>query len=221
MKLAIVGAFLGLALFLPQAAGATTLVQGNFGGKVNAGSSAVRAPFNVASTGIVQGMTLNGSAVFDSDVVPASGLALVSFAGLTDPSDAFEFNIGSLHFDLGTATTGSAGITPAILFNNGAFAGLNYVSDFLYSDGLTYQLRFNSLNFTVRQVDPVTGFNSNSTINITGKLDLGGFASQSPYVEGPPGGAGVPEPSTWALMIVGLGGAGAMLRRRRALAVAA
>jgi hypothetical protein len=221
MKLAIVGAFLGLALFLPQAAGATTLVQGHFGGKVNAGSSAVRAPFNVASTGIVQGMTLSGSAVFDSDIVPASGLALVSFAALTDPSDAFEFNIGSLHFDLGTATTGSAGITPAILFNDGAFAGLNYVSDFLYSDGLTYQLRFNSLNFTVRQVDPVTGFNSNSTINITGKLNLGGFASESPYVEGTPGGPGVPEPSTWALMIVGLGGAGAMLRRRRAVAVTA
>jgi hypothetical protein len=218
MKLAIVGAFLGLALFLPQAAGATTLVQGNFSGKVNSGGSAVKAPFNVASTGIVQGMSLTGSAVFDSSIVPASGgLSLVSFASLTNPAAAFDFNIGALHFDLGNATPTPLGITPAILFNNGVFAGLNYVSDFLFSDGNTYQLRFNSLNFTVRQVDPVTGFNSNSTINFAGKLDLGGFTSQSPFVDG----AGVPEPSTWALMIAGLGGAGAMLRRRRAVAVTA
>jgi len=32
--------------------------------------------------------------------------------------------------------------------------------------------------------------------------------------------AGVPEPATWAVMLVGLGGAGAMLRRRRALLAA-
>jgi hypothetical protein len=35
------------------------------------------------------------------------------------------------------------------------------------------------------------------------------------------GPGGVPEPATWALMIVGFGGAGAMLRRRRAALVAA
>jgi hypothetical protein len=33
-----------------------------------------------------------------------------------------------------------------------------------------------------------------------------------------PSPAGVPEPSTWALMIAGFGGAGAMLRRRSAAA---
>jgi hypothetical protein len=32
---------------------------------------------------------------------------------------------------------------------------------------------------------------------------------------------GVPEPASWALMIVGFGSAGAMLRRRRSLAMAA
>lgn len=31
----------------------------------------------------------------------------------------------------------------------------------------------------------------------------------------PPRGESVPEPSAWALMIIGFGGAGAMIRRRR------
>jgi hypothetical protein len=33
--------------------------------------------------------------------------------------------------------------------------------------------------------------------------------------------AGVPEPASWALMLVGFGGMGALLRRRRPRAVAA
>jgi hypothetical protein len=36
----------------------------------------------------------------------------------------------------------------------------------------------------------------------------------------PPVTGGIPEPSTWALLIAGFGGAGGMLRRRRALAAA-
>jgi hypothetical protein len=32
-----------------------------------------------------------------------------------------------------------------------------------------------------------------------------------------PGVAGVPEPTTWAMMIIGFGSAGSIVRRRRAL----
>ncbi len=39
--------------------------------------------------------------------------------------------------------------------------------------------------------------------------------------DAPPLNGGVPEPATWAMMILGLGGAGAMLRRRRGAAVLA
>jgi hypothetical protein len=210
MKLAVVGALLGLGLFLPQAAGAVTLVQANFSGTLTSGSSAVKAPFNGAGSGIVQGMTFSGSFVYDSDLFSNVGLVLVPFATLSNPDSALQFTIGGLSFDLGDATTGSTGIAPKIQFNNGVFNGFNYVSDFTYSDGLDYRLRFNSKNFTVRRIDEATGFNVGTTINFQGNLSS--TITQAPYVQPSPG---VPEPSSWALMILGFGGAGAVLRQRR------
>jgi hypothetical protein len=44
---------------------------------------------------------------------------------------------------------------------------------------------------------------------------VGSFASDSANV-----GNGVPEPATWAMMIVGFGGVGVLMRRRRAFAFA-
>jgi len=41
------------------------------------------------------------------------------------------------------------------------------------------------------------------------------------FVEGTPAAAAVPEPASWALMVVGFGIAGATMRRRRAFALAA
>jgi len=46
-------------------------------------------------------------------------------------------------------------------------------------------------------------------------VGIGGLAPAAP------GGGAVPEPATWALLIMGFGGAGAMLRRRSAAAAAA
>jgi hypothetical protein len=67
-----------------------------------------------------------------------------------------------------------------------------------------------------------------------GSYDVTGLAIQSPFgagaaaielgaVDGLAGGVGngVPEPATWAMMLMGFGGLGALLRRRRASAIAA
>lgn len=51
--------------------------------------------------------------------------------------------------------------------------------------------------------------------------DDGGNANLLFYSDPNPGVVGVPEPSTWAIMMVGLFGMGAALRRRRTVAVAA
>lgn len=54
---------------------------------------------------------------------------------------------------------------------------------------------------------------ANGTIDDIRQIRIGGFAD----VDGGGGGTGaIPEPATWAMMIIGFAGAGAALRRRRA-----
>lgn len=211
------GVTLALGLAFAGAANATTLVQVDFSGTLTPGNAAVRAPFNAPGSGITQGMAVAGSFIYDKDLVTGSGFELVSFASLTiAPDSAFQFDIGGLSFDLGDATTGSIGIAPAIQFNNGVFNGFNYVSDFVYTNDLDYRLRFNSRNFQIKRVDPVTGFNIGSTVYVQGNLSST-LTNERAYVA-PSGPTGVPEPASWALMILGFGSAGAALRRRRAIA---
>ena len=59
-----------------------------------------------------------------------------------------------------------------------------------------------------------------TTLTTNGTFTLGApyqinSISVSYQVSGPADLGGIPEPGAWALMIVGFGGAGAMLRRRR------
>lgn len=54
-------------------------------------------------------------------------------------------------------------------------------------------------------------FTTNADIDGTGQTRFGGMVADG-------GITSVPEPGTWALMIMGFGGAGAMIRRRRAVA---
>lgn len=220
MNKLIAGVTLALGLAVASSPNAATLVQVDFSGTLTSGGVAVRAPFNGASSGITQGMTVLGSFVYDKDLVTGSGLELVSFASLAvDPDSAFQFDIGGLSYNLGDATTGSIGITPAIQFSNGAFNGFNFVSDFAYSDGLDYRLRFNSKNFQIKRVDPVTGFNIGTTVYVQGNLSSTLTNERAYVAPGGPNGA-VPEPTTWALMIIGFGGAAAALRSRRKALIA-
>jgi len=52
-------------------------------------------------------------------------------------------------------------------------------------------------------------------VGFTREADLGNFAFAARWLDSPlPGGADVPEPATWALMLAGFGLVGATLRRR-------
>ena len=81
--------------------------------------------------------------------------------------------------------------------------------------------------FTYNGADLARGTNPGTTLNYSFQAQSGANslrffqASQtegSPIIDNITVSAAVPEPMTWALMILGFGGAGAMLRRRGALA---
>jgi hypothetical protein len=68
-----------------------------------------------------------------------------------------------------------------------------------------------------RDLYNVTVYGAGNAVLFSGQLDARTTGNASLSFDAPTG--GVPEPSSWALMILGFGGAGAFLRRRRLLAV--
>ena len=72
----------------------------------------------------------------------------------------------------------------------------------------------------IDQANPFTsiGFSHSNAEDLFGFDDL--IIGDVGQVVDPGSGTAVPEPTTWALMMVGIGVAGAMLRRRRSLAMA-
>lgn len=64
-----------------------------------------------------------------------------------------------------------------------------------------------------RDLYDVTVYGAGDKVLFTGRLDARTTGNDSLTFDAPTG--GVPEPSSWALMILGFGGAGALLRRRQ------
>lgn len=96
--------------------------------------------------------------------------------------------------------------------------------------GSTFNLAANAvsisgdtLSVTVPFADlPSTGFTTAAYLyNLWPRSGLGSNAQIADFAPNASSfAAGVPEPSTWALLMLGFGGAGALLRRRRAAALA-
>lgn len=115
-------------------------------------------------------------------------------AGFTfaDPTDLSSFSSGGFGLD-----------------SSGALLGL---SDFSYSDTLASEddYALYTLGFTAASAGVAFAFvQAQGGDNIGPILDNVSLATSSPT-------GAIPEPSTWALMLVGFGSLGAMLRRRRA-----
>lgn len=122
-------------------------------------------------------------------------------------SDTFDF----------TLPTGVSSFTVTSTFTNDTTNDINFSS-----------IRFNGLNFGIGS----TGQNEFRFLN---GISVTSGAPQQLIVAGTTGGNGsysgaisfnaanaaVPEPAAWALMILGFGGTGAMLRRRQKVAIAA
>lgn len=155
------------------------------------------------------------------DVAPTSdGAGVYSFALGTDP----------MSVDWGIDTSGSSNVTAFLAFTNvatGLETGFDpFVGqpDNSFSSGSTENsFRLNWLNVGGFGFDPnvdntyrvqlqLIDHNNNdavSTLNVFAKLGDGA------------GAGAVPEPATWAMMLIGFGGLGGVMRKRRAMATAA
>jgi hypothetical protein len=85
-------------------------------------------------------------------------------------------------------------------------------------DGIAFNVETNGWNESrfLNDVDVLAG--QSYTLRLVGSAGVQGStpnASYSGVITFAPNVAAVPEPGTWALMIAGFGGAGAVLRRRR------
>lgn len=211
---------LGCALLIPSLATADVYTLANFSGGIFGGNANVSSPFSGA--GFFPGQTLSGSFVYDNNKLPGSTGAFVntpysSFPeiGQIPAATAFQLNFGPLVFDLSDAA-----FPAAIQYNpTGKFNGFSYVSNFDFMGG-DYQLQINGGILGVVQVtNGVPGFQNliNGYINIGDAAVMGKMLYTPPPIGGgDPGAGGVPEPASWALMIAGFGGIGAVLRRKRA-----
>lgn len=179
------------------------------------GSSAnIKAPFNAAGSGFTPGLAFSGTFYYDPDLVPTTGTTNVFFNTLSGipASNAFTLDFGPLSFNLADniEALGPAGIQ----YNNGQFNGFVFVTDFAFN-GSYYQLRANGSTITVKLLDGVStsfdphGFPVGTTSYINARFTTGN-ANLSQAVEGP-----VPEPATWAMMLLGFGGIGMAMRRKQ------
>lgn len=66
-----------------------------------------------------------------------------------------------------------------------------------------------------RDIYNVTIRGANNEVLFSGQLDARTSGSASIGFDQPQTGGAVPEPATWAMMVIGFGGAGALLRRRQ------
>ena len=213
--------------FAGMAQASTTAI----GGLYNTGTGADYA--SAASTGVEQHWTLNTGTAYvggQNGVFPLNGPWLAEDATsrwigptVTAGGDADPINSGyyeyTLSFNLSSAEAAGASFL-------GRFAADNAVS-------------WIKLNDTVLATGPVGGFSSWTAFNAAtpafqaGQNDLKFRVVNYGQTTGNPtglrvefagatiGAAAVPEPGAWALMIMGFGGAGVMLRAGRRRTVAA
>jgi hypothetical protein len=215
---------LGLALAGPTMASADTYTQANFSGAINGGNANVKAPFT--GNGFTQSMPFSGSFLFDNNLIPGPASGAVNVFDQSFPDIAlipagvqFTLNFGPLSFT--EADNDNSQIPFGIQYSNGHFNGFEFVHDFTFNAN-PYELRIDGPSLYVVAI--VNGFPTFSHL-INAHIDIGdgNVTGGAPYIPPGPGGGngGVPEPASWALMILGFGATGAMLRRRQSKALAA
>jgi hypothetical protein len=195
------------------AAKADTYTSVNFTFGTNNGNANVKSPFTSVMS---QGQTFTGSLVYDNNLVPGPGTGFVnvffsSFPDIANIPSAIALNLplgGLPAFTLDSAQVQFPTQEAAIQYHNGVFNGLFYISDFTFQ-GNPYELNIQGGSFSI--VPIVNGFPTFSHL-VNGHINFA-LSNQQPFT--PTVTPAVPEPSTWAMMILGFAGVGFMAYRRR------
>lgn len=189
---------------------AASYVKANFSSGVFGGNANVRDPLRDP---FFPSDTFTGSFVYDQDLIPASNSGFVnvffsSYADITNipAADAFQFNFGPYTFTLANDPLAM------VQYNNGKFNGFVFNTTFNF-EGSNYLFNMNGGTITVHsEADPFGQPYLNGYTNI-GNQSLTGATTYTPASPG-----AVPEPATWAMMLLGLGFIGGAMRaakRRR------
>lgn len=209
-----------VGLVVPAIAAADTYKTADFTFGVFGGNANQQPPFQGVVAPYPAGGTFTGSLVFDQDLVPGPGTGFVNvfFSNFPDiaqiPSaTALNLPLGSLPaFTLGDAQVQFGFQEAGIQYNNGAFNGLFYISDFTYA-GNPYELQIQGGSLSI-----VAIVNGNPDFHslVNGFVNLSPLTNVQPYTPPPPPPPpGLPEPATWATMLLGFGLVGAAFRRSR------
>lgn len=189
-----------VAVLTSNIASADVYTSANFSGAINGGNANVKSPFNAI---ISQGQAFTGTFVYDNNLIPAnnSGTVNVALQSFPDAVPAITFSIGSYTFAVDDPTA-------AIQYSNGQFNGFFVYDEFSFA-GTDYVLQIQGGVISVNlAAEPWTSSFVNAAI-FTGNNNLTGLTPYDPQV------AAVPEPSTWAMMILGFAGIGFLAYRRR------
>jgi hypothetical protein len=198
----------------PAGAVADVYYTANFTFGVFGGNANQQAPFVGVVAPYPAGGAFTGSLVYDQTLVPGGGTGFVNlfFSSFPDiaripATTALSLPLGSLPvFTRADAVTQFGSQEAAIQYNNGAFNGLFYISDFTYQ-GNPYELQIQGGSLSIVPiVGGVPTFNS----LVNGYVDFS-LSNAQPYTPPAPT---VPEPSTWAMMLFGFAGLGLIGYRR-------
>ena len=166
---------------------------------IGLGSAAHATPVTWTLEGVTfdDGATATGSFVFDADTGVYSGIDITTAGGSVLPGATYTaYDIGSTPRDSGFGAN-ELGFTAAGDF----LLDINGLSSFTDAGG------------TVTIGNP-TGFTSAEGACVEDGCTM--FFIDRDIVSGTLSGSATPEPASWALMLVGFGGLGAVLRSRRA-----
>jgi hypothetical protein len=132
-------------------------------------------------------------------VTSANGTFAYDYAGGNALTlTAFSLNIGSAHFGLADVASTFNSLNDALQIGGLANGGINNLLG--TTNDFTLSLTFN----------PLTGSGSSGAFNFTTASTNSFFQSSSVSSA-----AAVPEPATWAMMLLGFGGIGFAMRRGR------